>query len=121
MAYRRRDVRPAWALVVAVLATSVSSLYLLGVLGLGAMWVTTDWSGLACFDGDEPACSTPSKGEAGLAAVQASSWILGSVAAVAIFGAIVLTLRLRRVAHVVAVFALCGTSAIITQVLWSRL
>jgi hypothetical protein len=56
-----------------------------------------------------------------LAAVQASSWIRGCVAIVATLGAIVLALRLRRVAHVVPVLALCVTSAIIAQLLWLRL
>jgi hypothetical protein len=116
----QQDVRAAWARLVAVVASSISGLYLLMVLGLGAAWVTMDWSALACFDGDESACANPSQADAGLAAVQASSWILGSIALMATLGAIVLTLRLRRVAHVVPVLALCVTSAIVTQVLWSR-
>ena len=60
------------------------------------------------------------KAEAGLAAVQASSWLLGFIAIAASVAAIVLALRLRRVAHAVPVLALCVTSVAIAQVLWSR-
>jgi hypothetical protein len=114
---QQQDVRAAWARLVAVSASSLSGLYLLMVLGLGAQWVTMDW----CVDGDDPGCADPAQDDSGLAAVQASSWILGSVAILATLGAIVLALRLRRVAHVVLVLALCVTSAVIMRLLWSRL
>ena len=114
---QQQDVRAAWARVVALVASSVSGLMLLLVLGFGAWWVTVDWSAF-CFDGDDAACT---EGDAGLAAVQASSWILGAAAIVATLGAIVLARRVRRVVHVVPVLALCVTSALIGQILWSRL
>jgi hypothetical protein len=117
---QQRSVRANWARVVALVAASISGLYLLAVLGLGYVWLTTDWSALACFDGDEPACNEPVQGAAGLSAVQASSWLLGSIAIVATLGALGLALRLRRLAHVVLVLLLCATSAIIAQALWSR-
>ena len=114
---QQQDIRAAWARLVAVSASCLSGLYLLMVLGFGAHWVTMDW----CFDGGDPGCADPAQADSGLAAVQASSWILGSVAIIATIGAIVLALRLRRVAYVVPVLALCVTSVIITQLLWSRL
>ena len=118
---QQEDVRAVWARFVAVVVSSISGLFLLGVLGFGAHWVTMDWSALECFDEGEPSCTDPAQADTGLAAVQASSWILGAVAIMATLGAIVLALRMRRVAYVVPVLALCVTSAIIAQVLWSRL
>ena len=98
----------------AVSASSISGLYLLAVLGFGAWWVTQDWSALTC-------CEEPAQADtAGLAAVQASSWMLGAVAVVATLGAIVLALRMRRAAYVFPVLALCVTSVVVGQVLWSR-
>jgi hypothetical protein len=116
----QQEVRAAWARLVAVWVSSLSGVYLLIVLGFGVAWVTMDWSALTCFDGNEPACTDPSEADAGLAAVQASSWVLGAVAVAATLGAIVLARRLRRVAHVVPVLALCATSVAVTQVLSSR-
>jgi hypothetical protein len=99
---------------VALSASSISGLYLLAVLGFGAWWVTADWDELTC-------CKEPAQADtAGLAAVQASSWMLGSAAVVATLGAIVLALRMRRAVCVLPVLALCVTSVVIGQVLWSR-
>ena len=117
---QQQDVRAAWARLVALMVSSLSGLALLLVLGLGAWWVTMDWSAV-CFDAYDPGCAEPAPGETGLAAVRVSSWLLGSVAVTATAGAIVLAYRMRRVAYVVPVMALCATSAIIGQVLWSRL
>jgi hypothetical protein len=103
---------------VALAVSSVSGLYLLAVLGLGTIWVTMDWSALDCFDGDEPACTNPA--DTGLDTVQASSWVFGGLAIMATVGAILLALRMRRVAQVVPVLALCLSSAAIAQVLWAR-
>jgi len=114
-----RHVLGGWAPYLAFVAASLSALHLVGVLGLGAMWVTTDWSALECFDGTEPACSEPS--EAGLSEVRASSWVLASVATMAVFGALVLAFRLRRAVQLAPVLALCATSAVLAQVLWLRL
>lgn len=114
---QQQDVRAAWARLVALVVSSVSGLFLLAVLGFGAEWVTMDW----CFDGDEPGCAAASQAETGLAAVQASSWILGSVAILAVLAATVLAVRMRRAVYALPVLALCATSVIIGQVLWSRL
>ncbi|HWK30147.1 MAG TPA: hypothetical protein VNS09_26495 [Solirubrobacter sp.] len=105
----------------AVLVAAASGLYLLLVLAFGALSVM-DWDGLACFDGDEPGCVDGQfQGDVGLGAVQASSWLLASVAVLAIVCALVMSLRLRRLSSAVAVLALAAMGVIIGQVLWARL
>jgi hypothetical protein len=117
---RGRTAERRWRLV-GLLAAAVSGLYLLAVLGFGYVWMSTDWGAMACFDGDEPGCTASARSDTGLSAIQGSSWLLGSVAVVAALTALVLALRLRRVAHVAPVLLLSVTSVVVAQVLWSRL
>jgi hypothetical protein len=115
---RQRDVRLDLARGVARSAALLSVLHLLAVLAVGAWWVTADWSALECFDGTEPECGEP---DPGLSDIRASSWALAWVALMAALGALVLALRLRRVAYVAPVLVLCAASAVVAQVLWARL
>jgi hypothetical protein len=115
-----RNVGAGWAHHVSFVAASLSVLHLLAVLGLGSLWVTTDWRVLECFDGTEPGCDEPAP-DAGLSAVRASSWLLATVAVGAALGAFVLALRVRRILQTVPVLLLCATSAVVAQALWWRL
>jgi hypothetical protein len=112
-----REASAGWARYVSFVGASLSLLHLLLFLWIAYMLVTTDWRLLDCFDGTEPGCDEPAPA-AGLSAVGASSWLLGSVAAVAACGAFVLALRVRRVAHAVPVLLLCVVSVVIAQALW---
>ena len=67
-ACQQRDVRLVWARFVAVAVTSVSSLYLCSVVTFGVFLLTTDFGGLGCMDGDEPACAHAAEGAVGLGA-----------------------------------------------------
>jgi hypothetical protein len=116
-----RDAQAEGARVMALLVASISGLCVLAVLSWGYVGVTTDWSELECFWGTEPECRESARGAAGLSSVRASSWILGSSAIVATFGAFVAAFRLRRVAHLAPVLMLCTTSMVIAYALWSRL
>jgi hypothetical protein len=106
--------------VVGVLASMVSGLYLLYVLGFGAMWVTTDWSGFGCFDGNEPACAAP-RHDPGLGDVQATSWVMGAAAVAAVIAAFVLSVRMKRAGMLPAVLALCVFAAASGATLYGRL
>jgi hypothetical protein len=118
---QEQDFGVAWARFVAIAVTCVSGLYLVMVLSFGAFLLTTDFSPIACFDGDEPACAEPAPGAAGLGAIRASSWALASVAVLAIVAALGMTLRVRRLASALPVAALASTSGVIAHVLYSRL
>jgi hypothetical protein len=112
-----RDVPGRRAHYASFVVAALTGLHLVVLLGLGYLLVTTDWRLLACFDGTEPGCDEPAP-DSGLSAVSGGQWLLTVVAVVATLGALVLALRVRRVAHVAPVLLLCATSAGIAQALW---
>jgi hypothetical protein len=112
-----RDVQADRAHYVSFVVASLSGLHLAVILFLGYLVVTTDWRLLECFDGTEPGCDEPAP-DAGLSAVRASDWLLGSVAVMATVGAFVLAFRVLRVAPAVLVVLLSATSVVMAQALW---
>jgi hypothetical protein len=80
----------------------VAGIVLLVVLALGALVVTTDWSALTCFDGDEPGCADLADDD-GLGAVQFTSWLIAAAACVSLVAAAVMSRRMRRPAQLVLV------------------
>lgn len=99
--------RLRWARMLGLLASAFAGIILVGVLALGVLALTLDWDALSCFDGGEPACAD-SAANAGLGAVQATSWLIAVAACAAVVVSAVMSWRMRRPAQLVPVLALCA-------------
>ena len=98
-------------------ATGLCAVY---VLIVGTFIATTDWSGLGCFDGDEPACNSP-VADSGLSVIQTSSWMIAVVAIGALIAAGIWSLRMRQPRGLLGVLALCALTFVAIGALYARL
>ena len=119
----RDDAVLDWARIVGLLASMISSIYLVIVLAIGAMVLMTDWSALGCFDITDANASACAEEPAqhGLSAVRASSWGIAGTGLLAAVGAFVLTLRASRLSQLAVAMGLCAALVISAAVLQGRL
>jgi hypothetical protein len=108
-----------WARFASLVAASIAGVYVFFVLVSGYAFVTTDWHGFGCWDGNEPACDAPAR-PYGLSTVRTSSWILGSTATVAVLTAFVWSFWLRRPVHAAPALLLSAGAGAMASVLLSR-
>ena len=110
-----------WSRAVALLLTIATTFVLGAVVMIGLLFVTTDWSALGCFDGNEAGCATGEDGAAGLGAIRASSWIAGVTAVVALAIALWTAWHLQNARQLVVVTALDAGVVALALLLWFRL